>query len=129
LQSLSLRWLRGAGFDLHTRKGNRPEGEQVGFSVVDGRIRGHVDRIVAADPQELGIGVPALWACKMRNAKNWRETRKSNKSEIVSMITGVHGQGGASKGANRDLNRELPKKRKRPLLVASFPPTMVSERL
>jgi hypothetical protein len=74
LEDLAIRWLRGAGFDLYTRKGNRPDGEQFGFSVAGGRIRGHVDGIIAAAPQQLGIGVPALWECKTMNARNWRET-------------------------------------------------------
>ena len=74
LEDLAIRWLRVAGFDLYTRKGNRPGGEQFGFSVAGGRIRGHVDGIIAAGPQPLGIGVPALWECKTMNAKNWRET-------------------------------------------------------
>ena len=74
LEDLAIRWLRVAGFDLYTRKGNRPDGEQFGFSVAGGRIRGHVDGIIAAGPQPLGIGVPALWECKTMNAKNWRET-------------------------------------------------------
>jgi len=72
LEGLAIRWLRAAGLDLYTRKGNRPEGEQFGFSVAGGRIRGHVDGIIAAAPAPLGIGVPALWECKTMNAKNWR---------------------------------------------------------
>ena len=72
LEDLAIRWLRAAGLDLYTRKGNRPEGEQFGFSVAGGRIRGHVDGIIAAAPAPLGIGVPALWECKTMNAKNWR---------------------------------------------------------
>jgi len=81
LEDLAIGWLRGAGFDLFTRKGNRPDGEQLagadfqfGFSVAGGRIRGHVDGIIAAAPQQLGIGVPALGECKTMNARNWRET-------------------------------------------------------
>ncbi len=74
LEDLAIRWLRVAGFDLYTCKGNRRDGEQFGFSVAGGRIRGHVDGIIAAGPQPLGIGVPALWECKTMNAKNWRET-------------------------------------------------------
>jgi len=74
LEDLAVRWLRAAGFDLYTRKGDRPDGEQFGFSVADSRIRGHVDGIIAAGPEPLGIGVPALWECKTMNAKNWRET-------------------------------------------------------
>ena len=33
LEDLAIRWLRAAGIDLYTRKGNRPDGEQFGFSV------------------------------------------------------------------------------------------------
>jgi len=72
LEDLAIGWLRAAGIDLYTRKGNRPDGEQFGFSVAGGRIRGHVDGIIAAAPAPRGIGVPALWECKTMNAKNWR---------------------------------------------------------
>ncbi len=74
LEDLAIRWLRGAGFDLYTRKGNRADGEQFGFSIAGGRIRGHVDGIIAAAPHQLGLAVPALWECKTMNARNWRET-------------------------------------------------------
>jgi hypothetical protein len=74
LEDLAVRWLRASGFDLYTRKGNRPDGEQFGFSVAGGRIRGHVDGIIASGPESLGLRVPALWECKTMNAKNWRET-------------------------------------------------------
>ena len=33
LEDLAVAWLRAAGFDLYTRKGNRPDGGQFGFSV------------------------------------------------------------------------------------------------
>jgi len=72
LEDLAIRWLRAAGFDIYTRKGNRPDGDQFGFSVAGGRIRGHVDGIIAAGPQGFGFAVPALWECKTMNAKNWR---------------------------------------------------------
>ncbi len=74
LEDLAIRWLRGAGFDLYTRKGNRADGEQFGFSIAGGRVRGHVDGIIAAAPGQLGLAVPALWECKTMNARNWRET-------------------------------------------------------
>lgn len=77
LEDLAIRWLRAAGIDLYTRKGNDPNGEQFGFSVAGGRIRGHVDGIIAAAPEALRLVVPALWECKTMNAKNWRETVKS----------------------------------------------------
>ena len=72
LEDLAIRWLRAAGLDLYTRKGNRPDGEQFGFSVAGGRIRGHVDGIIADAPAALGLRTPALWECKTMNARNWR---------------------------------------------------------
>jgi hypothetical protein len=72
LEDLAVAWLRGAGFDLYTRKGNRPDGGQFGFSVAGGRIRGHVDGIIAAGHVGFDLAGPALWECKTMNAKNWR---------------------------------------------------------
>ena len=69
LEELAIRWLRGAGFDLLTQKS---DGGQFGFAVAGGRIRGHVDGIIASAPVDLGLAVPALWECKTMNAKNWR---------------------------------------------------------
>jgi hypothetical protein len=77
LEDLAIKWLRAAGIDLYTRKGNDPDGQQFGFSVAGGRIRGHADGIIAGAPEALKFGVPALWECKTMNAKNWRETVKS----------------------------------------------------
>ncbi|WP_114965864.1 hypothetical protein [Alkalilacustris brevis] len=74
LEDLAIRWLRAAGLDLYTRKGNRPDGAQFGFKVAGGRIRGHVDGIIADAPAALGLRIPALWECKTMNAKNWRDT-------------------------------------------------------
>jgi hypothetical protein len=69
LEDLAIRWLRAAGIDLVTQK---RDGGQFGFSVAGGRIRGHVDGIIAAAPAALGLRAPALWECKTMNAKNWR---------------------------------------------------------
>jgi len=74
LEDLAVAWLRTAGFDLYTRKGGRPDGEQFGFRVAGGRIRGHVDGILAGGPPVPGMGFPSLWECKTMNAKSWRET-------------------------------------------------------
>ncbi len=71
LEDLAIRWLRAAGIDLVTQK---RDGDQFGFSVAGGRIRGHVDGIVAAAPAALGLRTPALWESKTMKAKNWRET-------------------------------------------------------
>jgi hypothetical protein len=74
LEDLAVGWLRAAGFDLYTRRGNRPDGGQFGFSVAGGRIRGHVDGILADGPNVPGLGYPALWECKTMNARSWKET-------------------------------------------------------
>lgn len=81
LEDLAVAWLREAGFDLYTRKGNWPEGGQFGFSVARGRIRGHVDGIIASGPEGVGLAVPALWECKTMNAKNWRACVKHGVSK------------------------------------------------
>ena len=71
LEDLAIKWLRAAGLDLVTRK---RDGGQFGFSVVGGRIRGHVDGIIMGAPAAMDLRTPALWECKTMNAKNWRET-------------------------------------------------------
>lgn len=75
-EDLAITWLRAAGFDLYTTKGNRPGGEQFGFSVLDGLIQGHVDGILAGGPAELDLGYPAIWECKALNDKSWRDVVK-----------------------------------------------------
>lgn len=74
LEEVAVAWLRGAGFDLYTRRGGGDHGEQFGFSVAGGRIRGHVDGVFAGGPTIPGMAFPALWECKTMNAKSWRET-------------------------------------------------------
>lgn len=67
-------WLRAAGFDLRTRKAN---GEQFGFSALDGRLQGHVDGVIVAGPDlGQGFGYPALWENKCLGAKSWRDLEK-----------------------------------------------------
>ncbi len=73
-EDLAIDWLRKAGFELYTTKGNKPGGEQFGFSVAGGRIRGHVDGIINAAP--VMDGFPALWECKSLNNKSWNDTVK-----------------------------------------------------
>ncbi len=71
-ETLSIRWLRAAGFDLRTH--NR-SGEQFGFSVGDGRIRGHIDGVIVAGP-DVGISWPALWEHKALKATSWSDLVK-----------------------------------------------------
>jgi hypothetical protein len=64
-------WLRAAGFDLRTRDRS---GEQFGFSVVEGRLQGHVDGVIVGGPE--GFAYPCLWENKCLGGKSWRELEK-----------------------------------------------------
>lgn len=84
-EDLAVSWLRLAGFELYTHTSN---GEQYGFSVVDGRLQGHIDGVIAKAPEHLKLdypikpdcpvklGYPALWECKSLNAASWKDTVK-----------------------------------------------------
>jgi hypothetical protein len=72
LEDLCVRWLRDAGFDLRTR--NR-SGEQFGFAIADGRIRGHIDGVIVDGPDG-GIAWPALFEHKALGQKSWTDVVK-----------------------------------------------------
>lgn len=72
-EELAIGWLRDAGFELYTETST---GGQFGFSAVNGRLRGHVDSVIAAGPESIGGQYPALWECKSLNAKSWKDTVK-----------------------------------------------------
>ena len=59
IEDCMVTWLRGAGFDLRTRKAN---GEQFGFTAANGRLQGHVDGVIVGGPE--GFAYPALWENK-----------------------------------------------------------------
>lgn len=62
-------YLRLAGFDLQT---HGPDGKQIGFTALDGRLGGHCDGIIHAGP---GITkAPLVWECKALNDKSWNDT-------------------------------------------------------
>jgi hypothetical protein len=69
LEDLCLGWLRSAGFDVRTR--NRA-GEQFGFAIAGGRIRGHIDGAIVDGP-DVGIRWPALWEHKALGGTSWSE--------------------------------------------------------
>ncbi|MCW7536247.1 PD-(D/E)XK nuclease family protein [Aquabacterium sp. A7-Y] len=71
MEEVMVEWLRAAGFDLRTRK---PDGGQFGFSVANGRLRGHVDGVILAGPD--GFVCPALWEMKCLGSKSWKELQK-----------------------------------------------------
>jgi hypothetical protein len=71
LEDLIAEWIKLAGFDLRTRDENS---EQFGFSVANGKLKGHVDGIIFGGPDFLKY--PALWECKTLNSKSWTDTAK-----------------------------------------------------
>ncbi|MQP68351.1 hypothetical protein GE253_23810 [Niveispirillum sp. SYP-B3756] len=64
-------WLRAGGFDLRT---HRRDGRQFGFSVLDGRFRGHIDGCLVSGPAAMAY--PALWENKCLGAAPWKEVVK-----------------------------------------------------
>ncbi|EME71024.1 hypothetical protein H261_05544 [Paramagnetospirillum caucaseum] len=76
-ETLSIRWLRAAGFDLRTE---RRDGGQFGFSVAGGRIRGHIDGVIVAGP-DVSLPWPALWEHKALNARSWEDLVKKGLKE------------------------------------------------
>lgn len=72
-EDLAIKWLRNAGFDLYTEK---QDGFQFGFSIANGRIKGHVDGIFNSGPADIGMTFPALFECKSLNNKSWNDTSK-----------------------------------------------------
>lgn len=70
-EDMVIHWLRMAGFNLKTEDAN---GHQFGFSVANGRLRGHVDGVLTAGPE--GFAYPALWENKCLGTKSWRDVEK-----------------------------------------------------
>jgi hypothetical protein len=71
-ETLSIEWLRAAGFDLRTQ---RRDGTQFGFAAAGGRLRGHIDGVIVSGP-DIGVIWPALWEHKALNAKSWNDIVK-----------------------------------------------------
>jgi len=72
-EELAIDWIRNAGFDLITEKA---DGHQFGFSVAQGRIKGHIDGVIINAPAGLGLSFPMLWECKSLNHKSWTHLSK-----------------------------------------------------
>lgn len=71
-ETLSVRWLRAAGFDLRT---HRRDGEQFGFVTAGGRVRGHIDGVIVDGP-DIGVAWPVLFEHKALGSKSWTDTVK-----------------------------------------------------
>jgi hypothetical protein len=72
LEDVVASWLRAAGFDLRTLNS---EGRQFGFSMLDGRFRGHIDGCIVSGPAP--IAYPALWETKALGAASWKDVVKN----------------------------------------------------
>ena len=72
MEDCMIDWLRLAGFDLRTQK---PDGEQYGFSLLDGKLQGHIDGVIVGGPE--GYATPCLWENKCLNSKSWRDLEKN----------------------------------------------------
>jgi hypothetical protein len=67
IEDYAAKWIKDAGFDLRTEdKG----GEQFGFSIADGEIRGHIDGVICDGP--VSMAYPSLWENKSSNEKKFQ---------------------------------------------------------
>lgn len=67
IEDYAAKWIRDADFDLRTEdKG----GEQFGFSIADGEIRGHIDGVICDGP--VAMAYPSLWENKSANEKKFQ---------------------------------------------------------
>jgi len=64
-------WLRSAGFDLRTE---RRDGRQFGFSVLNGRFKGHIDGCLVGGP--VAMEYPVLWENKALGVSSWKDVVK-----------------------------------------------------
>lgn len=71
MEDMMVIWLRQAGFLLRTEG---KDGRQFGFSVAQGKLRGHCDGVFIGGPE--GFAYPALWECKALGAKSWNDLVK-----------------------------------------------------
>lgn len=60
-------WMREAGFDIRTEDSN---GDQFGFSILDGKIQGHIDGVIIDGPKPFAP-YPRLWECKGIQQRDW----------------------------------------------------------
>ena len=72
-EELMIKWLRLAGINLLTQKQN---GNQFGFAVAGGKVKGHIDGVIIVAPEDLDFKFPMLWECKSLNDKSWKDVVK-----------------------------------------------------
>lgn len=75
IEGLITEWLRMAGFHLVTTIPAGPDyGEQIGFSQLNGKIRGHRDGVFIDGPDFLKY--PCLWECKGLGHKYFMQLKR-----------------------------------------------------
>ncbi|MBA43591.1 MAG: hypothetical protein CMF62_06265 [Magnetococcales bacterium] len=84
-EDLTAEWLRAAGFELVT---HGPDGEQLGFSVLGGKIAGHVDGVLVSGPKIKGLTSPALWEHKIMNESNFKACKKNGLEDTKPVYFG-----------------------------------------
>lgn len=67
IEDYAAKWIKDAGFDLRTED---KQGEQFGFAIANGEIRGHIDGVICDGP--VAMGYPALWENKSANDKKFQ---------------------------------------------------------
>ena len=72
-ESLAIEWLKMAGFTLQTYKA---QGEQYGFTALNGKLQGHIDGMIIAGPKAIELNYPMLFEHKALNNKSWRSLHK-----------------------------------------------------
>ena len=72
-EELMVKWLRLGGVDLIA---NKPNGDQFGFTVAGGKVKGHIDGVIINAPEELNFKFPMLFECKSLNNKSWNDVVK-----------------------------------------------------
>ncbi len=72
-EELMVKWLRLGGIDLIA---NKPNGDQFGFTVAGGKVKGHIDGVIINAPEELNFKFPMLFECKSLNNKSWNDVIK-----------------------------------------------------
>lgn len=72
-EELARGWMIDAGFEM---KSWNSQGEQFGFSQLDGRFRGHCDGVIIRGPPIEGVGYPALWEHKAVGGKTFNAVAK-----------------------------------------------------
>ncbi len=66
-EELMVKWLRLGDIDLIA---NKPNGDQFGFTVAGGKVKGHIDGFIINAPEELNFKFPMLFECKSLNNKS-----------------------------------------------------------